>query len=135
MSRRQVMNISNLPTEPMTDRAGNLSASHRQFFNQLVNQTQTFLGNGTYVLPSQTTADIGTIQNKNALPAILHDSEQQNAKINTNGNYNIVVTYDGELTTTEINAIPSGKRNGRVFWDTTTNQLKMGGNDTFIVIG
>lgn len=46
---------------------------------------------------------------------------------------NVVTTYE-EFSTVQINAIPSGERNGRFIYDTDTGQLKVGFNDAFAVV-
>ena len=46
---------------------------------------------------------------------------------------NLFATYE-ELTTAQINAIPSGQRNGRFIYDTDAGVLKTGFNDTFATV-
>lgn len=147
------MNITNLPQEPIIDPnskneegkvTGHISTGWRIFFNQIVNQSQEFLSDERYKLPSQpakantTVSDLNTIKSEGG---ILYDNIEKVGKINTEDGYNTpktysfktLVTYE-ELTQAQVNAIPSGQRNGRIIFETDTGDTKLGTNNTFITL-
>lgn len=57
------MNIPDLPIDPVVDERGFLTDKGKFFFEQLLSQMQTFLGNEGLVAPTQSAANITTIQN------------------------------------------------------------------------
>lgn len=124
------MKISNLPRAPLLDEHGNLNPEWHDTFALLVNQMQIHLNDERYILPNQPTDTINELNDQKSEGGIVYDNTAKSGKINTNGTFKTLSTYDN-LSTNEINAIPSGQRDGKFVRDTTTGDLKVGINNEF----
>ena len=138
------MNITNIPLTEVVGPDKKITPHWRVFFNQMVNQMQTFLGDEKYVLPSQPATSSTTIEDLNVRKSegsILYDNQTKTGKINTEDGHSTPATYSfktmvtyEELTQAQVNAIPSGQRNGRIIFETDTSDTKLGSNNTFITL-
>lgn len=125
------MNISNFPKAPMVKDDKKASDEWIQYFDQTTQQLQQFLSDERYVLPSQDHKNVAILNtNSGNVGSILYNNESKSGQINTEGTYKNLVTYE-EMTDTQVNAIPSGQRNGRIIYETNTGDLKIGFNDEF----
>lgn len=122
------MSVPSLPKDGFGAPNGVLADKWRVYFETQANYLQSNLSQEGYVLPHQSTDNISALSTTDAQGGLLLDSDAEAAKVNTDGTYKNLTTLE-QLTTTEIDAIPSGKRNGRFFHDTTTGDLKIGFND------
>lgn len=122
------MEIPSVPHSKFTDGNGDISSAWRQFMTLLVNQLQSGVSDSGYIIPHQDQDTIAQLNTDDTKGGILYDKEGEFAQVNTNGVFKNVGTYE-ELSTDDINAIPSGKRNGRLLLDTDTGDLKIGMND------
>lgn len=141
------MNITNIPLHPLIDEKGEMHPGWRIWFNQITNQLQTFLGNEKYTLPHQpmlTGTTVADLNVRSSEGGILYDNTTKNGMLNTEDGYSTnppnttysfkrVVTYE-EATTSQIAAIPSGQRNGRIIFNTDTMATVLGSNDAFITL-
>lgn len=141
------MNITNIPLNEMVDKDGKIHHSWRIFFNQIVNQMQTFLSDERYKLPDQPVKEntsVSDLNIKDSEGGLLYDNIEKVGKINTEDGHNNVqdpptysfkriATYE-QLTQSQVNAIKSGQRNGRIIFETDTGMTKLGSNDTFITL-
>ena len=144
------MNINNVPSisGKIIESDGSLNPTWRGFFSLLVQELQYYLSNARYKLPPLSTSQItnSEVSNPNNTGSVVHDSDLDVPKISS-----YAVTSDPEpgvpasqifkqvstfesLTTAEIGDIPSGKINGRFIHDSSTNELKVGFNDTFFTV-
>ena len=65
--------------------------------------------------------------------AIAYNDNSNNLQANTEGTYKPLNTYE-EKSTSQIDQIAEGQRNGRLIWDTEENALKVGANDSFYTL-
>ena len=136
------MNIPTVPNANFLQKDGSIHPSWHHFFTQLSQQLQAGLTEANYA-PHASTEDINklvTVTPKTPLHSrqrlhggTVYNKTTSNCMINNDGEYRNVSTLEN-LTSAQIAAIPSGKRNGRFITDTTTNKLKIGINDAFVEI-
>lgn len=135
------MMIPSVPDAPIIGRGGKLSDIWRVYFTQLTNQLQGNVSDEGYLVPFQS-QDNQTVLNQQANEGgLIYDEDSSGMRANINvlrgtiGNfsdsyeYSLLNSYH-EMTEDEINAIPSGERNGKFLYDTTNDVLKVGFNDT-----
>lgn len=136
------MNITNVPNAPMINEDGQVGHEWRIFFNQMVNQIHNFLSDERYLHPRVDTSDETKLNIEDNESGILYNNEEKSHKVNQgkvypsapSASFVNMATYVGELSTAQINEIPSGQRNSKTVYNTTTGQLLYGANDTFIPI-
>lgn len=125
------MKIPGFPKTPFINPEDKtMHSAWRVFFNQLINQLQAHFSDSGYFLPRQDDATINTLNTDTSIGSILYSSNSKSAKINTQGTFNIITTYE-ELTSAQVGTIPSGERNGRFIYETDTGDLKFGVNNLF----
>lgn len=138
------MNISNLPVQNLLDENGKMDHSWRTFFNQMVNQLQTFLSDERYKNPEQDDVNIAKLENsEDHKGGTLYDISDNTYRVDIKNNYTglpdpeykfkIIVTYE-EMNSTKLATIPSGEKNGRIIYETDTGMVKLGANDAFITL-
>ncbi len=138
------MNITNVPVQNLLDENGKMDHSWRTFFNQLVNQLQTFLSDERYKNPEQNDVNIQKLEDKEAHKGgTLYDISDNTYRINIKNNYigvanpeyrfKIIVTYE-EMNTAKVSTIPSGERNCRIIFVTDTGMTHLGTNNMFITL-
>lgn len=142
------MNIPNIPLEDLLNKDAKLQPSWRVWFNQIINQLQTNVSDEGYQLPQQSENNISQLNIQKGVGGLLFSAEQQLQKLNvpvpretapgsgsfdTSYEYSNTSTYH-ELTDNEMNAIPSGSRNGKIINNTTDGEGYIGLNDTFVKV-
>jgi len=122
------MSIPSLPKDGFYAKNGQLADKWRIYFETQANYLQRNISQEGFKLPQQNQENLATLNNSNSTGAMLYDSEADAPIVNVAGVNKNMTTLE-QLTTDEINAIPSGQRNGRFIHDTDTDELKIGFND------
>ncbi len=127
------MSLPNLPITNIVDSNGELSNEWRIFFESQSRILQAaFTPSGTR-FPFKTSEQIDDFDNPAFRGAIAYNNDSKNLQANTEGTYKPVSTYE-QKTTSQIDQIAEGQRNGRLIWDTDENALKVGANDSFYTL-
>ena len=84
-------------------------------------------------MPSKNNNEAFILSNQDLAGGFIYNREQKNMQVNTEQSYKPVTTYEA-LPTADINAIPTGERNGRFIFDTDVAELKVGFNDSFLTV-
>lgn len=127
------MSIPSVPRAQLVNQDGTVNTEWRIYFEQLTLTLQRSFPLTGFKMPSKDKADLPLLFNSDLAGGFIYNREQKNMQVNTEQSYKPVSTYE-ELSTSEIDDIPSGERNGRFIFDTDTTQLKVGFNDNFLTI-
>ncbi|UCE38413.1 MAG: hypothetical protein JSW00_04075 [Thermoplasmata archaeon] len=84
-------------------------------------------------MPQQDQTNLNTLATTASTGAMLYNTTTKGPYVNVEGVNKNMTTLE-QLTTAEISSIPSGQRNGRFIHDTTTDELKIGFNDTIMTV-
>ena len=127
------MSIPSVPRALVVNQDGSINNEWRIFFDQLTLTLQRSLPLTGFKVPSKDNADLSLLLNKDLAGGIIYNREQKNMQVNTDESYKPLNTYEA-LSTADINAIPTGERNGRFIYDTDATELKVGFNDSFLTV-
>ena len=127
------MPIPNRPLDNITDGKGNLSDSWSIMFNNLINYLQRNFTEFGIKAPHQDQDSVDRLNLKREEGNFLYNTDTQSHFSNSNGVLKNMTTLEN-LTTDEIDNVPSGQRDGRFFGDTDTGELKIGVNDTILTV-
>ena len=118
------MRYPSLPnTEIINPTTGDLSDTHRAFFNNMVNTQQKHFNIHGILMPDQNTSTIEKLNTEDNSGKFLYDSESKEAKLNNQGTYKVISTVTDRLTTSQIGDLDLPKENGKFYEDTDTNKL------------
>ncbi|WP_438967009.1 hypothetical protein [Flavobacterium sp.] len=118
--------------------------SWRTFFNQIVNQLQTFLSDERYKNPEQDGANVsklennefhkgGTLYNSSTNTYQVNIKNQYTGSVNPEYRFKTIITYE-EMDSSKFSNIVSGERNGRIIFVTDTGVTHLGVNNMFITL-
>lgn len=127
------MSIPSIPRARIVEQDGKVNTEWRIYFEQLTSTLQRSFPLTGFNMPSKDNSETSLLSNNDLAGGIIYNREQKNMQVNTEESYKPVSTYE-ELSTSEINAIPSGERNGRFIFDTDVTELKVGFNDNFLTV-
>jgi len=127
------MSIPSVPRAPIVNKDGIVNNEWRIYFDQLTLTLQLLLPTTGHKMPDKSNIETDQLVNKDLSGGFIYNREQKNMQVNTDESYKPVNTYE-ELSTSEINDIPSGERNGRFIFDTDITELKVGFNDSFLTV-
>lgn len=139
------MNIPSVPNAPMVDKNGNISDNWRIFMEQMIGQLQVNVSDDGYITPFRDENDIAQLNKQASEGGLLYSTDAKSVKANvivprgTTPNFEDTYEYSPmstyhELTNDQMNAIPSGQRNGKVVKNTTDTKTYLGTGDAFIQI-
>jgi hypothetical protein len=88
------MNIPNLPAPhvPISDVSGKMHPTWYNFFNQLINESQTNLSQEGLGIPMQSASNISTIGSARPTPRFIVDSDSNSLKVALGGVIKTVTT-------------------------------------------
>lgn len=101
------MNIPNFNDTRVADKDGYLTDEWRQIFAQLFSQLQGGISDEGISVPQQNSANITTLADANKAGTLLYDSDNHNLKANINGNFQSVLTHEGNSTGTQTVSLGS----------------------------
>ena len=127
------MSIPSVPRAQLVNKDGSVNNEWRIYFDQLTLTLQRSFPLTGFKMPSKDNADMSLLLNADLAGGFIYNREQKNMQVNTEESYKPVSTYE-ELSTSEINGIPTGERNGRFIYDTDATELKVGFNDNFLTV-
>ena len=124
------MKIPNLPLLPLTDSNGYMSSPWKMHHTQLITALQTSLSDEGYKLPVQSQENVSALNNDKSKTALLYDIDAQTSKVNNQGTFRKVGTFDS-LTQSEIDAVPTTEINNMWVHNKDTGDLLVGIGNTF----
>lgn len=127
------MSIPSVPRAQVINKDGTANSEWRIYFDQLTLTLQRLLPTTGHTMPSKSNTETAQLVNSDLAGGFIYNRDQKNMQVNTDESYKPVSTYE-ELSTSEINAIPTGQRNGRFIYDTDITELKVGFNDNFLTV-
>jgi hypothetical protein len=127
------MSIPSVPRAQIVDKDGTINTEWRIYFDQITFVLQSSFPLSGYKMPSKDNSEMPNLVNEDLAGGFIYNREQKNMQVNTAENYKPLSTYE-ELSTAEINDIPTGERNGRFIYDTDDTALKVGFNDSFLTV-
>lgn len=136
------MRVPSVPHHRLIDERGYISTPWRIYFELMTRHLQNNFSNQGVQVPDQATNNLPLFADETTQGRLQYNLDQTTALVNqqipiTGGSgvtlafkYNPLTTYH-EFTTAELNAIPSGARNGKIVYNTTTDSVFIGVNDEF----